>query len=133
MNRLLDQELLRPALLGWAGARFGLDGFLHWGFNHYREEQDPFKKNVLEKWGGGTNSLPPGDTHIAYPGRGAPWSSLRLESHREGFEDLELLRRLQARNPRLASRIIRSVLRGFDDYVKTVRPFRAARRALLTA
>jgi hypothetical protein len=37
LNRLLGEELLRPALIGWGIARYDLDGFLHWGFNHYRE------------------------------------------------------------------------------------------------
>jgi hypothetical protein len=78
-------ELLRPALFGWAAARFGLDGFLHWGFNHYGRGQDPFQQSVVGHGGG--NFLPAGDTHIVYPGTGGPWSSLRLEAQREGFED----------------------------------------------
>jgi hypothetical protein len=83
LNRLLDMELLRPALFGWAAARFGLDGFLHWGFNHWRRGQDPFERSVIPNVG--KFSLPAGDTHIAYPGRGGPWSSVRLEAQREGF------------------------------------------------
>lgn len=133
LNRLLDQELLRPVLLGWGGALYNLDGFLHWGFNHYREDQDPFTQSVLPNHGGGVNTLPPGDTHIAYPGRGGPWSSLRLEAHREGFEDYELLRILKARDPQAARAVLARAIRGFDRYVKTVRRFRAARRALLKA
>ncbi|HOX07278.1 MAG TPA: DUF4091 domain-containing protein [Planctomycetota bacterium] len=129
LNRLLDQELLRPVLLAWGGALFGLDGFLHWGLNHYRADQDPFRKSVVGH--GGVNSLPAGDTHIVYPGKDGPWSSLRLEAHREGFEDLELLRQLQARNPRRARAVLAMAVRGFDKYVKDVGRFRAARRALL--
>ena len=133
LNRLLDEELLRPALLGWGGALYGLDGFLHWGFNHYRDDQDPFEKSVLPNHAGGANSLPAGDTHIAYPGADGPWSSLRLEAHREGFEDFELLRQLRAKNPRRADAIVKMAIRGFDRYVKDVRKFRLARRALLVA
>jgi len=133
LNRLLDQELLRPLLLGWAGALFRLDGFLHWGFNHYRQDQDPFTMSVLPHHGGGTNSLPPGDTHIAYPGTDGPWSSLRLEAHREGFEDYELLRILQDKNPRAASAVLAKAVTGFDQYTRDVASFRAARKALLRA
>jgi len=128
LNRLLDMELLRPALFGWAAARFGLDGFLHWGLNHYKEDQDPFEQNVVAH--GGDNFLPAGDTHIVYPGPDGPWSSVRLEAQREGCEDYELLHRL---DPEQAQAIIRPVLRGFDDYTKDIAAFRAARRAVLEA
>ncbi|MBA4387966.1 MAG: hypothetical protein C0404_08285 [Verrucomicrobia bacterium] len=132
LNRLLDGELLRPALLGWAMAFFRLDGFLHWGFNHYQKDQDPFRQSVVCQ-AGGPSVLPAGDTHIVYPGKDAPWSSLRLESHREGFEDLELLTHLRSKNLRIARRIARMAVRGFDRYVKGARRFREARRALLEA
>jgi len=132
LNRLLDMELLRPALFGWAAARFGLDGFLHWGFNHWQRGQDPFRQSVIRNWGG-SNHLPAGDTHIAYPGRDGPWSSVRLEAQREGFEDLELLRRVTARRPGVARAIIHRALRFFDDYTKDTAVFRSARLALLTA
>jgi len=131
LNRLMDMELLRPALLGWGAALFHLDGFLHWGLNQYREDQDPFKMSVIPNWMGGGNSLPPGDTHVVYPGDGTPWSSVRFESQREGIEDLELLRLLELKNARQASAIVRSVIRGFDDYTKDMDRFRAARRRML--
>jgi len=130
LNRLLDQELLRPALFGWATALFDLDGFLHWGLNQYRSDQDPFAKSVVPH---GTSHLPAGDTHVIYPGKDGPWSSVRFEAHREGFEDYELLKRLKARRPKLAAKIIAQAIRGFDDYTKDTRTFRQARKALLTA
>jgi hypothetical protein len=128
LNRLMDMELLRPALLGWGAAHYGLDGFLHWGLNHYKDDQDPFQQSVVNH--GGANSLPAGDTHNVYPGADGPWSSVRLEAQREGCEDYELLHRL---DPEQAQAIIRPVLRGFDDYTKDPAAFRAARRALLEA
>ena len=130
LNRLLDQELLRPALLGWGTALYDLDGFLHWGLNHYRTNQDPFAKSVVPH---GTSHLPAGDTHVIYPGKDRPWSSVRFEAQREGFEDYELLKRLKARRPKLAARIIAQAIRGFDDYTTDTRTFRQARKALLTA
>ena len=133
LNRLLDMELLRPALIGWASALFKLDGFLHWGFNQYQKQQNPFEMNVVPNWGGGSNALPPGDTHIVYPGASGPWSSVRFESHREGLEDLELLQILQARHPLRARALMRPVIRGFDDYTKDAAVLRAARRKLLQA
>lgn len=131
LNRLLDMELLRPTLFGWAAAHFGLDGYLHWGLNHYSPEQDPFQQNVVA-WGS-ENSLPAGDTHIVYPGTDGPWSSIRLEAQREGCEDYELLRRLQARDAAAAAAVIAPAFRAFDDYTRDAAQFRAARRALLQA
>jgi hypothetical protein len=131
LNRLMDMELLRPALLGWGAAHFQLDGFLHWGLNHYKEEQDPFQQSVASH--GGTNFLPAGDTHIVYPGKGGPWSSVRLEAQREGFEDYELLRLLRARSPKRAERLIGRVFQAFDRYTKDTAVLRKARRELLTA
>ena len=131
LNRLLDMELLRPALFGWGAIRFDLQGFLHWGLNWYKDDQDPFKQNVVRH--GERNCLPAGDTHIVYPGKDGPWSSLRLEAQREGFEDYELLKILKQRDPQRADQIVAQVLRGFDDYTKDTQVFRAARRALLEA
>ncbi|MEW6754611.1 MAG: DUF4091 domain-containing protein [Candidatus Latescibacterota bacterium] len=131
LNRLLDEELLRPCLFGWGAALFGLDGFLHWGLNHYKSFQDPFQQSVVDH--GGHNELPAGDTHIVYPGRGGPWSSLRLEAQREGIEDYELLKELKLRDPRRAGQILRRVIRGFDDYTRSAAVVRQARRALLEA
>jgi hypothetical protein len=89
--------------------------------------------SAIPNWGGGTNCLPPGDTHVVYPGEGEPWSSVRFEAQREGLEDLELLRRLQQERPRQAASLVRSVIRGFDDYTKDIARFRAARRKLLAS
>jgi hypothetical protein len=131
LNRLMDQELLRPALLGWGAALYDLDGVLHWGLNCYRPGQDPFQQSVVAH--GADAFLPAGDTHVVYPGADGPWSSLRLEAQREGFEDYELLRLLRGRNKRKADAIIRRAIRGFSKYTKDVNVFRAARRALLDA
>ena len=131
LNRLLDEELLRPCLFGWAAALYDLHGYLHWGLNHYKSFQDPFEQSVVDH--GSNNFLPPGDTHIVYPGKSGPWSSLRLEAQREGCEDYELLKRLRQRDPAKARAIVRRAIRGFDQYTKKAATLRAARRALLTA
>lgn len=131
MNRLLDNELLRPLFLGWGGALYGLDGFLHWGLNHCAEGQDPFRQSVVPNWGGGTNSLPAGDTHIVYPGRDGPWPSARLEAMRQGFEDRDLLERLRAKDPARVEPLIRAIVRGFADYTPDVPLYRRTRRELI--
>ncbi len=131
LNRLLDNELLRPLYLGWGGALYNLDGFLHWGLNYCAKGQDPFRQNVIPNWGGGANSLPAGDTHIVYPGRDGPWPSVRLEAMRQGFEDRDLLERLRAKDPAQVEPLIRTIVRGFADYTPDVPLYRRTRRKLI--
>lgn len=133
LNRLLDNELIRPLLLGWFGALYDLDGYLHWGLNSYREDQDPFKMSCVPNWGGGTNSLPAGDTHIVYPGAGGPWSSARLEAMRMGMEDKELFSIAAHTGARKASSIISRIISGADNYTTDISAYRKARRELLLA
>lgn len=132
INRLLDQELLRPVLLGWGLVRFDLHGYLHWGLNvyHTRHPGLPFEQSTIKE---GNLTFPAGDTHIVYPGADGPWSSLRFEAHREGFEDAELLRQLKAAAPRRAAAIIGSVLEDFRTYTHSIPALRAARRRLLAS
>ncbi|GAF77508.1 unnamed protein product, partial [marine sediment metagenome] len=52
LNRLMDGELLRPALLHWGNALYDLCGFLHWGLNQYRSSQDPLRQSVVPHAGG---------------------------------------------------------------------------------
>ena len=84
-NRFLDYPLLKTRILHWINYAYGLRGYLHWGFNWWGEDA----------FGEPNPRLPPGDTHIAYPGREGPLSSLRLEAMREGLEDYELLKLLE--------------------------------------
>jgi hypothetical protein len=132
INRLLDQERLRPVYVGWALVKYDLAGFLHWGLNHYSAGVDPFAQSVVP-WGGGPpNFLPAGDSHVIYPGKDGPLSGQRFEAHRIGMEDAELLRQLKTRAPDQAQTIITRVFRAFDDYDKDVPAYRAAKRELLT-
>ena len=133
VNRLIDMERLRQVYIGWGAARFGTTGFLHWGLNRF--VGDPFKQSVVDHPAapGSNNQLPAGDTHILYPGPGQPWSSTRFEAQRIGFEDRELLRQLEARDPARCRRLIASVFRGYDDYETEVGAYRFAKRRLLEA
>ena len=99
LNRTMDGELLRPALIPWVSVMWDVDGFLHWGYNRWQRNQgqDPFKDPYPKRCGGPNNgnSLPPGDTHIVYPGKDGPWPSARLEATRAGMEDADLLTMLR--------------------------------------
>lgn len=133
INRLLDQERLRQVYVGWSLFRYDLAGFLHWGFNHYRSDQDPFAKSVVPHGKGPPNFLPAGDTHVVYPGKDDPLSGHRFEAHRIGMEDAELLLRLKEVDPARAEQLCGQVFRAYDDFETDVRIYRSVRRQLLHA
>ena len=130
VNRLLDQERLRQVWIGWAAGKWDIDGFLHWGLNHYKA--DPFTQSVVDHpaMPNTTNKLPAGDTHVVYPGPHGPLSGLRFEAHRVGLEDHAMLEQLPA-DDRMA--IIDPVFRGFDDWEAEPAAYRTARLALMRA
>ncbi len=129
LNRLLDEERLRQVYIGWALAKYDLQGFLHWGGNFHTAK--PFEELVRFHMEG--QYLPAGDSHILYPVPEGPLSSHRFEAHRIGMEDCELLHQLQAHDAPRAGRIIERVVQGFDRYSKDVADYRTAREFLLDA
>lgn len=123
MNRFIDYHLLSVRLLHWVNFKYDLPGYLHWGFNYW--QADPFKD--LEPNWGGSQFLPPGDSHIVYPGKRGPMSSIRLEAMRDGIEDYELLRLLEKKNPKLAREICDSIVQSLTEYTLDPAVFRKAR------
>ncbi|MHB0998257.1 MAG: DUF4091 domain-containing protein [Armatimonadota bacterium] len=129
MNRFIDQQLIKTRLLHWMNFKYDMTGYLHWGYNQY--QGDPFA-DLEPNWGGDTY-LPPGDSHIVYPGRRGPLSSIRLEAMRDGLEDFELLKLLAKKDPKKAEKISSSVIRTMTDYTIDPAEFRAARAELIKA
>ncbi|MDI9498783.1 MAG: DUF4091 domain-containing protein [Bacillota bacterium] len=132
LNRFIDTPLLNTRLLHWSHHVYGLEGYLHWGFNMFQNGEDAFEQTNPEH-GEDRVLLPSGDSHIVYPGRGEAWRSLRLEAMRSGLEDCELLFEVAAHDRAEADRIAALVFRGFDDAEKDLAVFEAARRELLDA
>ncbi len=134
LNRLLDQERLRQVYFGWGAAHYNTSGFLHWGLNQYYA--NPWEQTVVHHpapGAGVNNFLPAGDTHIIYPGEDGPLSSVRLEAHRIGIEDYELLTNLKEINKVLAAELINKLFRSYTDYTNSVREYRQVKRKLLQA
>jgi hypothetical protein len=124
LNRLLDQEILRSLYLPWGCHVHSLDGYLHWGFNRYAPGKTPFDP-------GYNGDGPAGDRNLVYPGADGPWPSLRLEAMRQGIEDIEMLRVLKNKDPKIDDALTRRVVRGFCDYTSDVSVYRAVRKELL--
>ncbi|MBT7299225.1 MAG: DUF4091 domain-containing protein [Victivallales bacterium] len=127
-NRLLDAALLRTRYLHWGNHLYDLKGYLHWGLNHYKATQDPFEENAPAHGEGGTTNLPPGDTHIVYPGTDGPWGSVRLQAMAMGIEDYELFQQL---DPETGRAICQRCLPAFDQPNEDLQAFDRAHEDLL--
>jgi hypothetical protein len=132
LNRLIDYPLLKVRLLHWLNFRYGFTGFLHWGWNYWTPEPVKDTQPVIDA---NTQLLPPGDAFIVYPDRErkSVYSSIRLETMREGIEDYELLRMLQQKNPAAAEQLSLAAIKSFTEYVRDPAKFREVERQLLRA
>ena len=137
-NRFLDYHLSKTRVLHWMNYFTGTEGFLHWGLTYGWD--DPF---------GPAPRYPPGDSHIIYPGKDGPMSSVRWEMLREGLEDYEYLWLLEAKTRELLSElgvdsgrfpadalsreICGSLVKSLTDYVTDPATFYRVRRELASA
>jgi hypothetical protein len=78
-NKTVDVALIESRILHWLNYRFGLKGYLHWGFNAWTD--DPF--NAVGKHRG--------DGWHVYPKKDGLINSLRWEQMRNGIQDYEHL------------------------------------------
>ncbi len=83
-NRFLDQSLLKVRVLHWINYLYDMDGYLHWGLNHFSGDDPYTQKGISE-------GLPLGDRAIVYPGSNGLLGSLRFSAMRDGLEDYEYL------------------------------------------
>jgi hypothetical protein len=132
LNRLIDYPLLKVRLLHWLNFRYGYAGFLHWGWNFWTPEPVKDTQPVIDA---NTQLLPPGDAFIVYPDRAGKsvYSSIRLETMREGIEDYELLMSLREKNPAMAEQLSQAAIKSFTDYVRDPAAFRVIEKRLLQA
>jgi hypothetical protein len=135
-NRFLDYPLSRVRVLHWMNFSEDLRGYLHWGWNFWGG--DPF--------GPPSDELPPGDTHVVYPGSQGPLDSVRWEMQRESLEDFEYLELLAAKTAavqkqlgpaaswvdprRRAVELSRRVVRAVSDTEVDPAKIQAARREI---
>ncbi|MBN1421969.1 MAG: DUF4091 domain-containing protein [Planctomycetes bacterium] len=138
-NRFLDYPLLKTRLLHWIAYLYDLDGYLHWGLNHFWGD-DPFCEDGVSR------DLPPGDRAVCYPARDGYAGSLRWSAMRDGLEDFEYLWVLEDRLRALKERygedarrldprqrpteLCRRVVQGFREYTRDPEALLAARRSI---
>jgi hypothetical protein len=132
LNRLMDYPLLKVRLLHWLNFRYGFAGFLHWGWNFWTPEPVKDTQPVIDA---NTQLLPSGDAFIVYPDRAGKsvFSSIRLETMREGIEDYELLMSLRQKNPEMAEQLSQAAIQSLTEYVRDPAAFRVIEKKLLEA
>ena len=132
LNRTLDMEKIRQVYFGWGGSKYNTMGYLHWGLNQYKA--NPFEKSVIKHpspAAGPNNFLPAGDTHIIYPGKNGPLSSLRFESHRIGCEDYEILESLKKINPKKHKLLINKIFKNYTLYNLNIKKYNRIKNRIL--
>lgn len=127
-NRFLEQPLIKTRLLHWINYRYGVTGYLHWGYNQWTADS-PFTHTTRPH--GGPPYLPAGDPWIVYPGRDGPLDSIRFEAMRDGIADYALLQIVHDRDPAAAQTLAAKLILDFDRYRTDVRAFREVRHELL--
>ena len=108
-QRFLDVPLLGTRYVFWAGAKYGLTGYLHWGLNRLEPDQDPFEQTNQYHAYGDSVCLPAGDSHIFYADRSGLYLSMRAEACRKGAEDADLLMCLREKDLGLYQELIGKV------------------------
>lgn len=95
VNRLLDTPLSKVQIQGWLFYRFGMKGFLHWGYNYwYIAKTTDLINPFLVTEGGRWPIWAHGDTTLVYPGPDGPISSIRAEIFAMALQDFALLQTL---------------------------------------
>ena len=91
-NRFFCQSAARTRSIGMQMYKYGIKGFLHWGYNYYNTQFsndvfNPYLNGNLGYWGSA------GDGYVVYPGRGGKaLESIRLIYMRQAFDDIRVMK-----------------------------------------
>ncbi len=123
-NRFWELPLWKTRILHWINFKYGITGYLHWGYNFWNN--NPYRNIGFEN-----TKMPDGDEWIVYPGINGPLDSIRFEALRDGVDDYELLSMLAESNPNAAMKLTAKHILAFDKYNVSIKSFRQTRRQLL--
>ena len=136
-NRFIDQQLIQTRLLHWINFKYGITGYLHWGYNHWSNGEpgitdwkSPYGETSVINGPSG-QVLPGGDSWIVYPGDKMLYPSLRLEAMRDGIADYELLKMFRDRYPEEADNIVLYTVTNMKRFNSSIRDFCNKRRRML--
>lgn len=90
-NRYISMPSARTRILGLQMYKYGIKGFLHWGFNFYYSALSMYKVNPFVTTSAG-KYYPSGDAFSVYPELDGPVPSLRGVVFKDGLEDIAVCR-----------------------------------------
>lgn len=100
-NRFLSMPSHRNRIFGLQLYKYGIKGFLQWGYNFYYSQLSYYEVNpyVTSSCGG---AFPSGDAFSVYPTKGEPYKSLRALVFYEALQDILICRMLEEKIGRKA-------------------------------
>lgn len=115
LNRFIDKPVWQMRTLAWLLYCWGVEGYLHWGYNFWNDwNVDEFLEPREEEVRGDHYSIYPDYTH-----GDKVRSSLRYEANRDAAQEYELLTILGKKEPQTALDLVKSIANNSSgDYVK---------------
>lgn len=89
-NRFFGMPLSTTRIIGFQFFKYGIEGFLQWGFNFYNSQYslrsiDPFAVTDAD------SAFPSGDSFTVYPGKNGAIESVRSEVFYQALQDMRAL------------------------------------------
>ena len=93
-NSFIASPSARVRILGFQMYKYGISGFLQWGFNFYNSNKsiypvDPHVSTSADGW------FPSGDAFIVYPSKNGAYGSIRGEVTYEAMQDISICEALE--------------------------------------
>ena len=93
-NRFLSMPSHRNRALGIIMYKFGIKGFLHWGYNFYYNAGSEYAINPYLTTSG-DRAYPSGDPFSVYPGENKPLCTMRMKVFKDALQDIQLCEMLE--------------------------------------
>ncbi|MET9318185.1 glycoside hydrolase domain-containing protein [Kribbella sp. NPDC003505] len=113
LNRFIDKPVWQQRSLGWVLYKWGVDGYLHWGWNLW-ERKPPSDPEVLYKGDFATVYPDPGQNSVTIKG------SIRWEANRDAAEDWELLNLASKKSPKLVQNMIGAIAESASSFTTNI-------------
>jgi len=134
MNHAIDLPLAATRLITWQGVRYGMDGFLHFGYMEFSDGMNPMYSTsfgrIFQKE---MRYFPPGNAFVIYTDGKTIYDSVRAHVHRISAAEAELLMKLREYDEKVCNEIVDSVSTNFEEYISDSEVVESARKALLDA
>ncbi len=94
-NRFMAMPLQRTRIIGMQMYKYGVEGFLHWGYNFYYSQLSVRSVNPFAETDADC-AFSSGDAFVVYPAYdGTAYASIRLKAFNEAIQDMRALKLLE--------------------------------------